>query len=74
MNLDKSDFRLFDNGQAQVITDFERHMSQSSQPAPVSLGEKTVIPAPLPESRLNRKFFILIDQDANDLTKSVDFC
>jgi len=76
-NLTKSDFRLFDNGEPQTITDFEKHAAPETVARPESTeAKKTAEKAPpagslgptsLPPSRLNRKFFFLIDLDANDL-------
>ena len=76
-NLTKSDFRLFDNGRPQAITDFEKHTATDSTAVPGAaearkIAEKapaagTLGPTTLPPSRLNRKFFFLIDLDANDL-------
>ena len=66
-NLDKSEFRVFDNGQPQTITEFEKHMA----PAP-SLGisespiKEVVVPTELSAPRMGRKFLFFIDLDAND--------
>lgn len=66
LDLTKSDFELFDNGELMNITDFERYVT----PRPVKKEEelKQVEPVtPLnPPSRLNRKFFLLIDFYYND--------
>lgn len=72
MALGKADFRIYDNGREQTITDFERHVTT---PAPASAlrgkdtepGIAAAKPAPETGALLNRKFFILIDCDANDL-------
>ncbi len=72
VDLSRDDFRLFDNGQRQTITDFERHMSPPTQAAvaagkPPEPSMAELQAAPPPAALLNRKFFILIDCDANDL-------
>ena len=76
MHLSKSDFLLFDNAKPQTITDFEKHMAPISGPEPAPLekpaSEKkpenvASVPTVAPPSRLNRKFFFLIDLDKNDL-------
>jgi len=65
-NLDKSEFRVFDNGKLQTITEFERHMAPSG--AELQPSEKTALaPTGLAAPRISRKFFVLIDMDANDL-------
>lgn len=67
-NLDKSDFRVFDNGELQKITEFERHMAPLPiPPTEKTLRDKTVAPTALSSPRMNRKFFFLIDTASNDL-------
>ena len=67
-NLDKSAFRVFDNGQLQTITGFERHMAPAPSPGitepPVN---EALVPTEIAAPRMGRKFFVLIDLDANDL-------
>ena len=67
-NLDKSAFRIYDNGQLQTITEFERHM------APAALAgisepplKENLLPTKPAAPRMGRKFFVLIDLDSNDL-------
>ena len=61
-DLEKSDFILYDNGQFKKITDFEKHFLVRSFKAD---EERTLDTQPVPKlevhSRMNRKFFILID-------------
>ncbi|MGZ5424650.1 MAG: hypothetical protein ACXW2V_08550, partial [Candidatus Aminicenantales bacterium] len=67
MDLNKSDFALYDNGALQAITDFESHVlaiaaAGRAEPAPSPvLSSKTAAPL------LNRKFFFIIDYLRNDL-------
>jgi VWFA-related protein len=65
-HLDKSAFRIFDNGILQAITEFERHMSPAAGVAEPSAKE-ALLPTETVTPRLGRKFFVLIDLDANDL-------
>jgi len=64
LDLERSDFVLYDNGKSQTITDFEKHVL--AVPAP-----ERVVPAPPPArdaaSLLNRKFIFLIDYVRNEL-------
>jgi len=73
MDLSKDDFLVYDNGKLQTITDFERHIL--AQPGKLSPPEKkeeeelleTEIPAAQEmASRMNRKFFLLLDISFND--------
>jgi len=67
-SLDRTAFRVYDNGVQQAITEFERHSSSLEEGALRNAGRETVIPTTVAEpTRLGRKFFILIDLDANDL-------
>jgi VWFA-related protein len=59
-NLNKSDFVLSDNGIKQEITDFEKHILEEEAP---ELKEEKPVPTETPASRMNRKFFVLIDLD-----------
>ena len=56
-DLTKEDFILYDNGEAMTITEFEAHQTE-----PLTEPEKTA-PA---VSRINRKFFLLLDAYRND--------
>ena len=64
-DLTKSDFILHDNGKLQDITDFERHVLI---PKPVEKVEEEK-PAPAMEvpSKMNLKYFFLIDMGSIDL-------
>jgi len=66
-NLDKSEFRVFDNGILQTITEFERHMSPAPKPGIAEPAIKeALVPTEIAAPRMGRKFFVLIDLDAND--------
>lgn len=60
-----SDFILYDNGKLQKITDFEKHVLL---PKPEKKVEETK-PAPISRilSKMNRKYFFLIDMARNDI-------
>ncbi len=62
MDLEKSDFVLYDSGRQQAITDFERHVRTISRPSEELVETQAGRPAPL----LNRKFFFLFDLRQND--------
>ena len=65
-DLTKEDFILYDNGQLQTITDFEKYLLKRPAKVEEKLEET---PLPLPQetaSRLNRKFFLLLDIERND--------
>ncbi len=66
-DLTKDDFILYDNSQRQTITDFEKHLLQRPDAKVEEKLEETPLPPP-PEtaSRLNRKFFLLLDIERND--------
>ena len=68
MDLERSDFVLYDNGAPQTITDFEKHVLTA--PAAERPGAGAA-PAPPPAretaSLLNRKFIFLIDFVRNEL-------
>jgi VWFA-related protein len=69
MDLEKSDFVLYDNGKLQAITDFEKHVlalpvaaraeAAPAAPAPTASGETSTL--------LARKFIFLLDYQRNDL-------
>lgn len=63
-DLEKSDFDLYDNGQLQDITGFEKHFVY----APKGKKEESRIPSAqdIP-SDINRKYLFLIDLEKNDL-------
>ncbi len=56
-DLTKSDFELYDNGQAKPITDFEKHDLSINQ---VPQGPQPSLPTPS-VSKMNRKFFLFFD-------------
>jgi VWFA-related protein len=67
-DLKKSDFAIFDNGVEKTITEFERHMAPAPKPAiEQPVVKETLVSTELSAPRMNRKFFILIDLDSNDL-------
>ena len=66
-NLDKSEFRVFDNGQLQTITEFERHMASPPKPAKEPPIKEAIAPTEIAAPRMGRKFFVFIDLDSNDL-------
>ena len=81
-DLTKDDFILHDNGKLQTVTDFEKHiLAQPSQKIEekveeaVKEEEKETEPSltPVPASRMNRKFLLLLDlfqTDASGITRS----
>ena len=62
-DLTKDDFILYDNGKLQIITDFEKHFLPKLDK---NVEEAKPIPPEAPLSRMNRKFFILLDILGND--------
>jgi hypothetical protein len=60
LDLEKSDFVLYDNGKLKTITDFEKHVLAKSD---IKAKEKK---APESPHRTNRKFLILLDILQND--------
>ena len=73
MDLNMDDFLVYDNGKLQTITEFERHVLP--QPEKLSLPEikeeerlleTEIPPAQEMTSRMNRKFFLLLDISFND--------
>jgi VWFA-related protein len=64
LDLEKSDFVLYDNGKLQNITDFEKHFLYVPEEKPI---EFKLPPAKDVQSVMNRKFFFLIDYENNDL-------
>jgi len=60
LDLDKSDFILYDNGELKEITDFEKHiLAKKELKTQVELSSEI-------SSRMNRKFLILLDILGND--------
>jgi len=80
VDLDKSDFLVYDNGLLQTITAFERHIGGTDQTTdrdlPPGRGcedkktEESLGSTPSPP--LNRKFLFLFDIDHNDLAGMVE--
>ena len=64
LDLEKSDFVLYDNGKRQTITEFERHFLSEPRPA---VEESKLSPGRDVASLMNRKFIFLIDYGRNDL-------
>jgi len=81
-DLTRDDFILFDNGKLQTVTDFERHILALPSQIIEEKVEKEVkkeekeaelSPAPVPASRMNRKFLLLLDlfqTDASGVKRS----
>jgi len=61
LDLTKDDFLVFDKGQKQTLTEFERHVI--SLPSPKEMAQPKIISVPAPPARnlLPRKFFLLFD-------------
>jgi VWFA-related protein len=61
LDLTKDDFLVFDNGQKQTLTEFERHVI--SLPSPKEVVQPEIITTPIPPAQvlLPRKFFLLFD-------------
>jgi len=66
LDLERSDFVLYDNGAPQTITDFEKHVLPAPEAEPAQAA-----PAPPPAREtaplLKRKFIFFIDYGRNDL-------
>lgn len=66
-DLTKEDFILYDNGKLQTITDFEKHILEKPDAKTEEALSETELPPPQDtSSRLNRKFFLLLDIERND--------
>jgi len=71
-DLTKDDFVLYDNGKLQTITDFEEHiLAQPSKKVKKEVIEEVKevepSPTPMPSSRMNRKFLLLLDLFQTDM-------
>ena len=71
-DLEKSDFILYDNGKLQAVTDFERHFlakpeKENEKKVEEKIEEKKLAPSPKIPSKMNRKFFLLLDIDRNSV-------
>jgi len=65
-DLEKSDFILYDNGKLQTVTDFEKHLLvQPEKKVEEEIAKTELPPAGDVSSRMNRKFFLLLDIDRN---------
>ena len=72
LDLEKTDFALYDNGKVQTITDFERHIlalpaAGRAEAVPAAPIPPTPAPAGAPAPLLARKFIFLLDYQRNDL-------
>lgn len=70
-DLEKTDFEVYDNGVLKTVTDFEKHVLPATIGTSVR-AEHAVsqTPGPAPGgqvSKLNRKFFFVLDIEKNDL-------
>jgi len=61
LDLTKDDFLVFDEGQKQTLTEFERHVIPLPSPKEVVQPEIISTPAPPARDLLSRKFFLLFD-------------
>jgi len=65
-DLTKDDFILYDNGKFQTITDFEKHLLFKREKKVKEEIAETELPPPEDvSSRLNRKYFFILDMDRN---------
>jgi VWFA-related protein len=64
LDLERSDFVLYDNGKLQTITDFEKHFLRAPE---AKLGEAVLPPGRDLQSVMDRKFVFFIDYGKNDL-------
>jgi VWFA-related protein len=76
MDLDKTDFALYDNGKAQTISDFEKHVlalpavagpEAAAAPVAPSLAAAAKAPGAETSPLLARKFIFLLDYQRNEL-------
>jgi len=67
-DLTKDEFILYDNGKLQTITDFEKHLLiQPAKKVEEEIAKTELPPAEDVSSRMNRKFFLLLDSFQNDI-------
>lgn len=67
-DLTKDDFILHDNGKLQTITDFEKHISAKSDKKVEETLEEVKLPPPQKiQTRMNRKFILLLDVERNSM-------
>ncbi len=66
MGLDRSDFKVFDNGQSVTITEFEVHAAEEAPKPPVAPATKAEsVPASSAAAQMGRKFFFFFDHESN---------
>lgn len=62
LDLEKDDFRLFDNGKRQVITEFEKHALRRASETDATKNQALPVSSPLPAPDLMpRRFFLFFD-------------
>jgi VWFA-related protein len=62
VDLEKSDFIIYDNGLLQEVTDFEKHIISEQALRTITPPVETIAPTPLPEAeQMYRKFFLIFD-------------
>lgn len=67
-DLTKDDFILHDNGKLQTITDFEKHISAKPDKKVEETLEEVKLPPPQKiQTRMNRKFILLLDVERNSM-------
>lgn len=67
-DLTKDDFILHDNGKLQTITDFEKHISAKPDKKVEETLEEVKFPPPQKiQTRMNRKFILLLDVERNSM-------
>jgi VWFA-related protein len=62
-DLTPADFKLYDNGRQQAITEFEKHLLPTAE----GKGPEPAQPSPLSASKMNRKFFLFFDFVFNNM-------
>jgi len=73
MDLEKTDFVLYDNGKAQTISDFEKHVlalptvTATEAAAKLQPARPATVAAEAPEPLLARKFIFFLDYQRNNL-------
>ena len=62
IDLEKSDFIVYDNGVLQKVTDFEKHVIPGQAVQATASSSETLVTTPLPKTeRMSRKFILLFD-------------
>ena len=67
LDLDRSDFALYDNGVRQTISDFERHVLAAPPVEPAKAEPTPAAAAKAPAPLVSRKFIFIIDYVRNKL-------